>query len=131
MSGAILRGFLLLALGSVSAAAPLLIRGARVFDGEAMLGKRDVLVTSGKIAAVAPRISPPSDAVIVEAQGSTLLPGLFESHAHIADGGYYLRTAALFGITTVIDLFTAGPGNTPHEIHERVRLAPPANPRTF
>ncbi len=124
-------GILLLALGFLCVADPLLIRGARVFDGEEMLGVRDVLVASGKITAVASKIKPPSNAVIVDAKGSTLLPGLFESHAHIGNGEYTLRTAALFGVTTVIDLFTAGPGNTPREIHERVRATPPGESADF
>jgi len=108
-----------------------LIRHARVFDGEQMLGVRDVLVASGKIVDIAPTISPPPGAVLIEATGLILLPGLFDSHAHIGDGGYILRCAALFGVTTVIDLGTVGAGNTPHEIHERVRTAAPGESADF
>lgn len=67
---------LLVALGSVCLADAFLIRGVRVFDGEEVLGVQHVLVASGKIAAVAPQIAPPPNAVIIEAQGLTLLPGL-------------------------------------------------------
>ncbi|MGI8990168.1 MAG: amidohydrolase family protein [Bryobacteraceae bacterium] len=102
-----------------------------MFDGEEMLGIRDVLVASGKIAAIAPRIRPPSGTRVIDARGLTLSPGLFDSHAHIEDGGYYLRASALFGVTTVVDLGTAGPGNTPREIHERVRNAPPGESADF
>lgn len=131
MLRAVLRGLLLLALGSVCIADPFLIRGARVFDGEEMLGVRDVLVVSGKITAVDTKITPPSNTAIVEAKGSTLLPGVFDSHAHIGNGGYALRTSALFGVTTVIDLFTAGSGNTPHEIRDRMSAAPPGESADF
>lgn len=72
-----------------------------------MLGVREVLVVSGRISAIASRIRPPSGVAIIDARGSTLLPGFFDSHAHIEDGGYYLRTAALFGVTIVIDLTLA------------------------
>ena len=45
-----------------------LIRNARVFDGEQMLGTRDVLVQAGRITAVARHIVVPSGIEIVEAK---------------------------------------------------------------
>lgn len=108
-----------------------LIQHAHVFDGEQMLGVRDVLVASGKIVDVAAKLSPPPGVVLIDATGLSLLPGLFDSHAHIGDGGYSLRCAALFGVTTVIDLGTVGVSNTPREIHERVRTRAPGESADF
>ncbi len=99
-----------------------LIRGARVFDGEKRLGVQDVLIESGIVRQIAPFVKLPQGAVLINAHGATLLPGLVDSHQHIGDGRYTLAAAALFGISTVIDLFTAGDGNTPREIHQRVKL---------
>ncbi|MDQ6663531.1 MAG: amidohydrolase family protein [Acidobacteriota bacterium] len=127
----IVHGILPLLSGSLCLADTFLIRGARVFDGQESQGIRDVLIESGKIAAVAPKIKTRSGAIVVDGHGSTLLPGLFDSHAHVDDGGYCLRMSALFGVTTVIDLFTAGPGNTPREIHARIRAMPPGEASDF
>src|SRR3954447_8582131 len=82
------------------------IRGARIFDGENILGTRDVLVSAGKIVAVGSNIRSPDVAQIVEARGKTLLPGLIDSHVHLGGAeAIPLRASALFGVTTVISLF--------------------------
>lgn len=84
--------------------APLIIRGARVFDGTQVLGVRDVLVRDGRIAQMAPRITPPAGAQIVEAAGKTLLPGFIDAHTHtFAD---VLSQALAFGVTTQLEMFT-------------------------
>jgi dihydroorotase-like cyclic amidohydrolase len=120
-----------LILNALSAADTTLIRGGRVFDGEQMLGIQDVLIESGKILRIAPTLEPAKGTVVINAKGATLLPGFFDSHEHIGDGRYTLAVAALFGISTVIDLFTAGNGNTPREIHERVRNVKPGESADF
>src|ERR1700686_1381293 len=113
---------LLLLLATCCMAQSLLIRGALVFDGERMLGVRDVLVESGKISSVDVSIQAPPQATIIEATGKTLLPGLFDSHVHLGNENISLRIEALFGVTTAIDLFNAGA--TPRQMHERARKAP-------
>src|SRR5262245_59947604 len=92
-----------------------LIRGADVFDGERSLGVRDVLVTGGKVSAVASAIRASSSAQIIDARGKTLLPGLIDSHSHVSgshgarQSTITLRKSALFGVTTVISLFESAP----------------------
>lgn len=78
-------------------------------------GKRDVLITGSRIAAVAEHIDAPTGErlEVVDLEGRWLLPGLIDSHIHIAgaggEGGPTTRTGELSleqiirgGITTVI-----------------------------
>ncbi len=84
---------------------PVLIRNARLFDSEhaRLLPARDVYVYRGRIAAVYPTGSPAREAgVTVDAGGRTLLPGLFDMHAHESATGAPLHVAA--GVTTVRDM---------------------------
>ncbi|HEX9939219.1 MAG TPA: hypothetical protein VGB15_18900, partial [Longimicrobium sp.] len=81
-----------------------LFRGVRVFDGERMLGARDVLVQNGRIARVGTGIAAPAGAAVVDGRGKTLLPGLIDAHTHtFGDVG---RQALVFGVTTELDMFT-------------------------
>ena len=82
-----------------------LFRGVRVFDGERMLGERDVLVQDGRIARVGTGISAPAGAAVVDGRGKTLLPGLIDAHTHTF-GGDVGRQALVFGVTTELDMFT-------------------------
>ena len=92
-----------------------MINNARVFDSErAVLGPvSDVLVSGGRIVEVVPDPGQgaadrsPSRAgrdaaAVIEAEGRALLPGLFDSHAHIGpwEGGLHLAA----GVTTVRDM---------------------------
>jgi imidazolonepropionase-like amidohydrolase len=96
----------LLAAASARPAAPsdLLIRGARVFDGERVVPLADVLVHDGRIAAVKRSITPPAGATVVDGAGKTLLPGLIDAHTHTF--GDALHQAIVFGVTTELDMFT-------------------------
>jgi imidazolonepropionase-like amidohydrolase len=82
-----------------------LFRGVRVFDGERMLGERDVLVQGGRIARVGTGIAAPAGAAVVEGRGKTLLPGLIDAHTHT--WGEALQQALVFGVTTELDMFSA------------------------
>jgi imidazolonepropionase-like amidohydrolase len=66
--------------------ATLLIQGATVWtQGPAgRLAQADVLVRQGKIAAVGPGLAVPAGAVIIDARGKHLTPGLIDAHSHIA-----------------------------------------------
>ncbi len=62
------------------------IRAAALFDGSALVPDPLVLVADGRIAEVAfgPRAAVPPDAELVELPGATLLPGLVDTHVHLA-----------------------------------------------
>lgn len=105
----------LASLFAASAAAqvppPVLIRDARVVTmGEAgVIERADVLVQDRRIARIAPGggVEPPAGALVVEAAGRTLMPGLAEMHAHVpgpqmqqyAEDVLFLYAA--HGITTI------------------------------
>ncbi|MES2044084.1 MAG: amidohydrolase family protein [Pseudomonadota bacterium] len=68
---------------------PILIRGARVFDGTgapAVVG--NVLIRGDRIVAVGPRIKVPGDARVINARGLTLTPGLHDLHTHLRSPAY-------------------------------------------
>lgn len=81
-----------------------LIQHARVFDGTRMLGKRDVLVENGRIAAIARTLQAPPGIEIVDAQGRTLMPGLIDGHVHVFPGAQ--ADALRYGVTTVFDMYS-------------------------
>jgi imidazolonepropionase-like amidohydrolase len=65
---------------------PLAILGARIVDpaGGGGYARADVLVRGGRIADIGDRLRPPEGAVVVDAGGKFLTPGLWDMHAHIA-----------------------------------------------
>ncbi|MFG2841401.1 amidohydrolase family protein [Streptomyces zaomyceticus] len=77
-----------------------LIRGIRVFDGDRVLERADVLVEGDRIAAHDP--ARPVD-VEIDGTGRTLLPGLIDAHTHTFDGS--LAAALRHGVTTELDMF--------------------------
>lgn len=66
---------------------PVLFREARVItmDERGVLDSADVLVRERRIARIAPggSLEPPDGALVVDAAGRTLMPGLAEMHAHV------------------------------------------------
>lgn len=69
----------------------LVFRDAHVLTmrDRAVLDSHDVLVRDGRIEAVRPTGDAlPADAVVIEARGKTLLPGLSDIHAHIFTDGW-------------------------------------------
>jgi imidazolonepropionase-like amidohydrolase len=67
----------------------LAIQAPLVFDGERMLADGAlVLIDSGRIAGVEPRLAPVPDGCAVRVLDGVLLPGLIDAHAHLcADAG--------------------------------------------
>ncbi len=61
----------------------ILLRPDRVFDGVTMHEGWAVLVENNLIKAVGKNIQAPANAKVIDLQGSTLMPGLIEGHAHI------------------------------------------------
>jgi imidazolonepropionase-like amidohydrolase len=113
--------------------APILLRPAQVFDGNALHSGWDVLVDGGKIVAVGPALPRPPGTEVRDLPGQTLLPGFIEGHSHLFLHPYNetpwddqvlkeplaLRTARATvaakatldaGFTTVRDLGTEGAG---------------------
>lgn len=77
------------------------IINANVFDGKNMLGKKIVIINNGKIASVCDELPKGIDKVI-DAEGTTLLPGLIDAHVHTSLDS--LRDALQFGVTTELEM---------------------------
>ena len=103
-------------------AGDLLVAHGRVWDGTGSSAREDVdvLVHDGTIAAVGPGLVAPDGARTIDAHGATVIPGLTDSHVHIAfdpAGGLrtitadehaaylraHLRAYLACGVTTIMD----------------------------
>jgi imidazolonepropionase-like amidohydrolase len=82
----------------------LVFHDAGVFDAERarVVPHQDVVIDGSRIVSVGPTGSPPAGAEVVEAAGKTLIPGLWDMHAHVGENDGLLNLAA--GVTTVRDL---------------------------
>jgi imidazolonepropionase-like amidohydrolase len=106
--------FLVLSLASVFAQSPApaskqLIRDVRVFDGKKVLDHRSVLIEGGKISRIYGKPVQLTQAEVIDGSGKTLLPGLIDAHVHMTDqveAG--ARQALVLGVTTQLDMFSAG-----------------------
>lgn len=67
---------------------PILIQSASVVRASGAMEINDVLLHDGKILEVAGRIAAPEGARVVNAKGMILLPGLFDTHAHLREPGH-------------------------------------------
>ncbi|MES2604707.1 MAG: amidohydrolase family protein [Pseudomonadota bacterium] len=109
------------------------LRAGRVFDGtsDQYLTNTDILIRNNRIAAVG-KFDIPADAVIVDYSDKVVVPGLFESHAHIGDHNLSEEQGRLwlsYGITSVRD-----PGSNPYLANERKEAwtsGRRVGPRTF
>ena len=65
---------------------------------------RTVVVAGNRIRSVGPsdQVTPPAGALVIDGTGKTLLPGLWDMHAHVGSNDGLLNLAA--GVTTVSDL---------------------------
>ena len=77
-----------------------------LFDAQSAEIREDqsVVVIGKRIRSVGPsnQVAPPAGAEVIDGTGKTLLPGLWDMHAHVADNDGLLNLAA--GVTTVRDL---------------------------
>jgi len=82
----------------------LVIHDAAVFDAEyaKVVPHQDVVIDGSHIVSVGPTGAPPAGAEVIEAAGKTLIPGLWDMHAHVTANDGILNLAA--GVTTVRDL---------------------------
>jgi imidazolonepropionase-like amidohydrolase len=139
---------LLFALAPLAAQAQapsaMLLKPARVFDGEAMHEGWAVRVAGDRIQAAGPSASvDAAGARVVELPGATLMPGLVEGHSHIFLHAYnetvwndqvlheglalrtaravnHLRATLMAGFTTMRDLGTEGAGYADVELMQAV-----------
>jgi len=76
---------LLLAIATSAQAAdpPILLRGARLFDGSQVHVGWEVLVRGDRIAAVGPHLTSPAGTRVIDLPGDTIMPGMIEGHAHL------------------------------------------------
>jgi imidazolonepropionase-like amidohydrolase len=112
-----------LLLGSTAfaqdAASTLVVRGGRIFDGTGAASKPlgALVIEKGRIRAIlAPDAPLPAGAQVVDASDCTVIPGLFDLHAHVAvPGGPWsvgmvttaednLASDLYCGVTSVLDL---------------------------
>ncbi len=84
---------------------PIAIRDARVFDGQRVLPRATVLVKDATIIGVGTDLAIPPGIEVIEGKGKTLLPGLFDAHAHVFEAPQ-LEQSLVFGVTTVLDMFS-------------------------
>lgn len=65
---------------------PTLIRGATVFDGNgAELANADVLMADGRISAIGQNLTAPAGAIVIDASGRFVTPGIIDAHSHLGD----------------------------------------------
>jgi len=94
----------------------LILRGGRVIDpAQGVDGVMDVGIRGGRVAAVAPGLTPTPRTKTISVRGKLVLPGLIDTHAHIYEHvtGTFGLNADLVGIrsgvTTVVDQGGASP----------------------
>lgn len=94
-------------LAPASAPAIAIVNG-NVFDSEraVILPRTTVLVRGERIVAVGPDIAVPQDARVIDAAGQTVIPGLYDMHAHIQHVTQSTRGISDLsqGITTMRDM---------------------------
>jgi imidazolonepropionase-like amidohydrolase len=139
--------------GPAQAPAAMVLRPARVFDGEAMHEGWVVRVAGDRIEAAGPPASiAAAGAKVVDLPGATLMPGLVEGHSHILLHAYnetawndqvlheglalraaravnHLRATLMAGFTTMRDLGTEGAGYADVELKQAVNQGIVPGPR--
>lgn len=138
---------------SAPAWAQVVLRPARVFDGETMHEGWSVRVRGDRIEAAGPSVDT-AGAKVVDLPGATLMPGLVEGHSHILLHAYnetqwtdqvlkegialraaravnHLRDTLMAGFTTVRDLGTEGAGYADVELKQAVEQGIVPGPRVL
>lgn len=82
----------------------LLIKNTRVVDviNSNVLENTDVLLHNGKIHNIGKNLSGGKGTIVIDGNGKTLLPGLWDMHGHLSKGDGLLNIAA--GVTSVRDI---------------------------
>ena len=95
------------------------IRNVRVFDANGVRDNQHVVLGGGRILSIDPDDGSPTVGAEIDGSGATLIPGLWDSHVHMAVQGIpeqatqvgnlapeNLRGTLYSGVTTVVDLGT-------------------------
>ena len=80
------------------------ITNARVFDGARLRDWTSVRFADGIVTDCATGSTAQDGDEVIDAEGGTILPGLIDSHVHLVPGA--LSQALIFGVTTVLDMFS-------------------------
>ncbi|MBY0502853.1 MAG: amidohydrolase family protein [Bryobacteraceae bacterium] len=147
-----MRCFLLLLLSlPLSAQSPIVLKAARVFDGEAMHQNWSVRVRGNRIEAAGPSVDL-AGAKVVDLGNRTLMPGMVEGHSHVLLHPYnevpwndqvakqgialraaravnHLRASLRAGFTTLRDLGTEGAGYADADLKQALREGIVQGPR--
>ena len=94
-------------LATDRASQPIAISPVALFDGREKRPNMTVIINGAIIQQVgnSAETTIPSDALVIDGNGRTLLPGLIDSHVHI-ESSRSLEQSLLFGVTTVLDMFS-------------------------
>ncbi|MDR3585090.1 MAG: amidohydrolase family protein [Desulfosporosinus sp.] len=100
------------------------ITNARIFDGERVIDNQTVVINGAHIQAVGSVV--PAGATFIDGHGSTLMPGLIDSHVHTDMDG--LHDALKFGVTTELEMMGRWSAKQRKEISERNDVADMRSP---
>jgi imidazolonepropionase-like amidohydrolase len=92
---------------SVDVAPPvLLIRNATILTvSHGTIDKGDILIKDGKIAAIGGTLKAPADAVVIDATGQFVTPGIIDCHSHIAvDGSVNEGSVSVSSMVNIADV---------------------------
>ncbi len=95
-----------------------IIRNVRLYDGENLFEKIDILIKDHKVFKTGENLVNPTMLPELEGQGKTLLPGFIDAHTHAY--GSALQQALNFGVTTELDMFTMPEFANPHQQKRKV-----------
>jgi imidazolonepropionase-like amidohydrolase len=117
----------LLSAAALAAAEPVVIQNARVLTVTKGSFQGSVLIRDGKIAEVGEKVLVPPGAQVIDAGGQYLMPGIIDSHTHIAMEGTNEASVSVSSIARVEDILNpddvsiyralAGGVTTAHILH--------------
>src|SRR6202790_3122221 len=95
---------------AIDASAPaILIRNATILTvSHGTIDKGDILIKDGKIVAVGGTLKPPVDAVVIDATGQFVTPGIIDCHSHIAvDGSVNEGSVSVSSMVNIADVLNS------------------------
>lgn len=89
-----------------SAPPAILIHNATILTvSHGTIEKADILIKDGKIAAVGSNLKAPSDAMVIDASGQFVMPGIIDCHSHIAvDGDVNEGSVSVSSMVNIADV---------------------------